>query len=574
MRWIRAEAVLQRGPDGQPRELTGVMRDITDLRAAQDAQSEMNAALERRIELRTRERDRIWHLSHDLMTVWTFDGVLVAASPAWTTTLGWPEEELIGRNAAELMHPDDHAVTAGRRARIALGERAPTFENRIRHRDGTYRWIAWTAVAADGLTYSVGRDVTEAMVAAEELAAANRQLTAQIAEREQVEATLRQMQRLEAVGQLTSGVAHDFNNLLTVILGNLEFLRKSPAAAALLRRLEMMQQAAERGARLTGQLLAFSRRQRLEPKPVDLTTVIGGMLDLLRSTLGGTIGLETALQEAPSIAQADQTQLELVILNLAINARDAMPDGGTLRLLTGSAGIADAPQRPEEPAPGDYVTVTVADNGSGMTRDVLAKAFEPFFTTKEIGKGSGLGLAQVFGFAKQSGGGVRIDTAPGHGTAVTVFLPRAETAAMAEPDLDAGAAAGPGWVHVLLVDDDAAVRETTTAMLGALGHQVTEADSGPAALEALADPGVGLMLLDFAMPGMTGAEVARAVRLRRPGLPILFMTGYIDAAALDDVGEDAILTKPFTQDQLCRKIAQALHAPNAWAGGGRLSAAG
>ncbi len=561
VRWVRVEAVLQRGENGEPQQLTGVVRDITDLRAAADAQREMNAELERRIDQRTRERDRIWRLSRDLLLVVSFDGAVVAMSPSWTDVLGWQEEPMVGRNIADLLHPDDREATEQRRRRLSRGEREDSFENRYRRTDGSYRWFAWTSVAGDGLIYSVGRDVTEERAAAERLAAANRQLLAQIEEREQVEATLRQMQRLEAVGQLTSGVAHDFNNLLTVILGNLEFLRKPPVAQAQARRLEMMQQAAERGAKLTAQLLAFSRRQRLDPTPVRLNDVVSGMLDLLRSTLGGTVRLETSLQPDQAMAQADQTQLELVVLNLAINARDAMPGGGTLRLETGTAHVAGGvARRPEEPSPGDYLTITVADTGSGMSPEVLAKAFEPFFTTKEIGKGSGLGLPQVYGFAKQSGGGVRIDSQLGRGTQVTVYLPYATGEAPASvTEVQTGFATAADRKLVLLVDDDAAVRETTAAMLDDLGYTVVEADGGAAALDVLGrQPRIALMLVDFAMPGMNGTEVARQAQLRRPGLPILFITGYADTTALNEVGEDRIVAKPFRDDQLRRKLHRAL----------------
>ncbi len=260
-----------------------------------------------------------------------------------------------------------------------------------------------------------------------ELEAANRQLVSQIEERERVELTLRQMQRLEAVGQLTSGVAHDFNNLLTVVLGNLGFFEKGldgSADAKLKQRLGHMRMAAERGAKLTSQLLAFSRRQRLEPKPVDLNDALASMRDLLQSSLGGSVQINTNFRSGLWPALVDPTQIELVVLNLAINARDAIPVGGSVTLETANATVG-APQRPEEPNPGDYVVVSVVDTGSGMTPEVLAKAFEPFFTTKEIGKGSGLGLSQVLGFAKQSGGGMRIETRVGEGTTVKVFLPRA-----------------------------------------------------------------------------------------------------------------------------------------------------
>ena len=309
-----------------------------------------------------------------------------------------------------------------------------------------------------------------------ELAAANRQLVAQIAERERVEDALRQAQRLEAVGQLTSGVAHDFNNLLTVVLGNIEFLERNagndPKAR---RRLGNVRTAAERGASLTAQLLAFSRRQRLEPKPVDVNKTVSSMSGLLRSTMGGAVRLETILRPDVWPALADETQIEMVILNLAINARDAMSVGGNLSIETANIVLGE-PSLPEEPAAGDYVMVCVSDTGSGMPEEVLARAFEPFFTTKEVGKGSGLGLPQVYGFAKQSGGGVKIETANGEGTSVKVYLPRAAVRAPSElksagesDRLEARQA-----TLVLVVDDDSAVREVTVSMLQELGYSVLE----------------------------------------------------------------------------------------------------
>jgi len=297
-----------------------------------------------------------------------------------------------------------------------------------------------------------------------ELAAANRQLLAQIEERERVELTLRQLQRLEAVGQLTSGVAHDFNNLLTVVLGNIAFLDKAMSKAGidgkLAQRLGYMRFAAERGARLTDQLLSFSRRQRLEPKVIDLNQTVSGMRDLLQSTMGGSIRIETRLTTELWPALVDLTQLELAVLNLSINARDAMEMGGTLSVSTGNVSLG-LPFYPEEPPAGDYVAVSVIDTGAGMTSDVRSKAFEPFFTTKDVGKGSGLGLGQVLGFAKQSGGGVRIRSMIGTGTAVDIFVPRAD----AQPLRPEPPASFPGSVvkasaRLILVDDDNAVRES------------------------------------------------------------------------------------------------------------------
>jgi signal transduction histidine kinase/ActR/RegA family two-component response regulator len=392
-----------------------------------------------------------------------------------------------------------------------------------------------------------------------ELESANRQLATQIVEREKIESALRQAQRLEAVGQLTSGVSHDFNNLLTVILGNVRQMQKQLTDEKQLRRLTMMAEAAERGAKLTAQMLAFSRRQKLEPKSVDLNETVLSMRDLLQSTMGGSVRLETVLAPRLWPAMIDPTQIELVILNLAINARDAMAVGGTLAVETSNVTLA-SPRSPSEPPAGEYVCVAVSDTGSGMTEQVVAQAFEPFFTTKEVGKGSGLGLSQVLGLAQQSGGGVRIDTKLGEGTSVKLYLPRALAGVQTQtPPVRTATVRPSAGLNILLVDDDSAVREVTSSILHDLGYSVIEAGSGGAALEALdGNAKVDLVLLDFAMPGMNGVEVAREVRARRPHMPILFATGYADAEALTEAGEDRIVHKPFVEDELAEKLDRAL----------------
>jgi CheY-like chemotaxis protein len=394
------------------------------------------------------------------------------------------------------------------------------------------------------------------------LATANRQLLAQIEEREKVESTLRQMQRLEAVGQLTAGVAHDFNNLLTVVLGNIEFLELGLTSAGvnggMLQRLASMRSATEHGAQLTHQLLAFSRRQRLQPKPIDLNETVGGMRDLLRSTMGGSIHIDTCLGADLWSALVDPTQLELAVLNLAINARDAMADGGNLQVETANISF-DWPTHPEEPPAGEYVVVVVSDNGEGMTEDIRQKAFEPFFTTKEVGKGSGLGLSQVLGFAKQSGGGVQIDSRPGEGTAVRIYLPRTHLRNAAPVPPVSFDATVPANATVLVVDDDTDVREVTAEMLRELGYRVHEAGSGGAALDVLAhEPRIDLMLVDFAMPGMSGADVARRAQRTNPHMPTLFITGFADRAALAGVNESHIIGKPFRRHELAHKVRVAL----------------
>ncbi|WP_207931508.1 ATP-binding protein [Brevundimonas goettingensis] len=393
-----------------------------------------------------------------------------------------------------------------------------------------------------------------------ELEAANRQLAAQIAEREKAEAALRQTQRLDAVGQLTSGIAHDFNNLLTVVIGNVEQLQKRIDDPAIQRRLAMMHEASRRGAQLTAQMLAFSRRQKLEPRAVDLNETVRGMGDLLQSTIGGSVHiLEPDLAEGLWAAMIDPTQIELVILNLAINARDAMDVGGTLQIATGNV-TRSAPQSPEEPPAGEHVMVSVSDNGSGMPSEVLAKVFEPFFTTKAVGKGSGLGLSQVYGLAKQSGGGVTIETSVGQGTTIRVFLPRTHASPAWKDTSAAIAPAAPSdGLTILVVDDDEAVRGVTADILKDLGYGVVEAGSGGAALDLFdtrAD--IRAVVLDFAMPGMNGGDVARELSGRRPGLPILFATGYADAQALASTPEEAIVHKPFDRVELAHKLASAL----------------
>ena len=371
------------------------------------------------------------------------------------------------------------------------------------------------------------------------------------------------MQRLEAIGQLTSGIAHDFNNLLTVVLGNIGFLEKNNSNvgdAKLQQRLSHMRLATERGAKLTSQLLAFSRRQRLEPKPFDVNEALENMSNLLQSTLGGGIGINTIFRPEIWHALADPSQIELVVLNLVINARDAMDDRGNVTIETANAKVGP-PEKPEEPTAGDYVMISVTDTGSGMTKEVLTKAFEPFFTTKEIGKGSGLGLSQVLGFAKQSGGGMRIETRVGEGTSVKVYLPRAAD----NPDSEVSvvtvgvAQSNRKGAIILLVDDDSAVRDITASILEDLGYVVLKLGSGGAALDLIdRQSNIDLVLLDFAMPGMSGVEVARQVQLKYPTIPILFVTGYADKIAFRDVGEERIIKKPFVGEELAEKVNAAL----------------
>ncbi|HEX5328225.1 MAG TPA: PAS domain-containing protein [Acetobacteraceae bacterium] len=387
-----------------------------------------------------------------------------------------------------------------------------------------------------------------------DLAEANARLTAAVAERDQAERALQKAQRLEAIGQLTGGVAHDFNNLLAAVIGNLELLRARLPDDKLGRHVEGALSAAWRGGRLTQQLLAFARQQRLEPGAVDVNTLITGMDSLLRHTLGGLVQVEVELAPELWPASTDATQLELVVLNLVINARDAMPEGGRLCISTANRGAGEPV--PSELTAGDYVVISVGDTGTGMSPEVQERAFEPFFTTKGVGKGSGLGLAQAYGVARQSGGTVRLDSRLGVGTLVEVFLPRAGVTAKADPaECGPGEPVEPIAATVLLLDDEPDVRAVACELLSAAGHRVAQAASGDDALALLYRRRFDIAVVDHAMPGMSGVEFVRLARRVQPALPVLFIAGnpdMIDPAAIGP-GE-RVLSKPYGRTELLRAL--------------------
>ncbi len=396
--------------------------------------------------------------------------------------------------------------------------------------------------------------------------------------RDEAEEHVRQLQKMEALGQLTGGVAHDFNNLLQAVRSSLHMLEAGGELRGKesRRALEVASQAVDRGATLTQHLLAFARRQRLAPAPVDLGAQVAGMATLLDRTLGGAIRIRIDADDAVPPALVDPHQFDIALLNLAINARDAMPDGGTLTIAVTSLLITNLPVGAEDErvsptlAPGGYVAVTVRDSGTGMPAEVLARACDPFFTTKPVGQGSGLGLSMVHGLTAQSGGGMRLESHPGLGTAVTLYLPHApvdsgsdtpdETAAGNQPPMQP-AAPSPA-VRVLLVEDDALVRMANAAVLDEAGIMVSEAATGEEALALLeADQGIGVLVTDFAMPGMTGADLTRLVRRHRPDLPVLIVTGYAEKAVLQDLGREPgirILSKPIPPAALIGHIMAAL----------------
>lgn len=390
-----------------------------------------------------------------------------------------------------------------------------------------------------------------------ELASANDRLTAEIAEREKAEARLVQAQKMEAIGQLTGGIAHDFNNLLTVVVGSLDLVLRKSGEEAVLRLVRNALQASERGANLTSQLLAFSRRQRLSPVALDINAVIGGMRDLLVRSIGPQVEIETKLQSDVWPALADPTQLEVMLLNLAINARDAMIDGG--QIVIGTKNMAALPEQvAAELDDGEYVCISVSDDGPGMPPDVLAHAFEPFFTTKAHGKGTGLGLAQLYGFARQSGGIAKIQSEVGHGTTVSIFLPRthervthnAQSQSRTHPTRRA---------RILVLDDDDDVRTVTCESIRELGYEVVAVGNAAEALKRLAGEHFDLLITDVAMPGMTGVEVARHLRSEGNTIPIVFSSGYADVQSFgEELSEEVILRKPFRLTDIAARIETAL----------------
>ncbi|WP_323140400.1 response regulator [Massilia phyllosphaerae] len=392
------------------------------------------------------------------------------------------------------------------------------------------------------------------------LAQANDRLTNEIIERERALQTVNQLQKMEAIGQLTGGIAHDFNNLLNVVQGNMDLIVLMSADEVARKRATVARNACQRGAKLTGQLLAFSRNQSLDLRPVAVGALFGGIRDLVATSVGSGIALRFDVDEASegmTAVLADTNQMEMALLNLAINARDAMPGGGSLRF---HARRADPP--PALLPVGDYVCIAVSDSGEGMSPDVAARVFEPFFTTKGVGKGTGLGLSQVYGVAQQSGGGARILSTPGAGTTVEIWL-RHATSGMepAAPDGAHQRTRRPG-ARILVVEDDDVVRTSIAELLRALGHYVTQAAGGAEALARLENERPDLMITDYLMPGMTGAELMRKAREIHPDLPMIIATGYADMRAVEaSIGGGILLRKPFQLVDLEASIEQALERP-------------
>jgi PAS domain S-box-containing protein len=497
---------------------------------------------------RTMERDRVWQNSRDLLVIVNADGIFRAVNPAWTEVLGYRLEEVVGQSLLDFVWPEDTELTQGGLNAAVSKNDLTNFEIRCRHKDGTFRWISWHTSVDGGLVYANGRDISIRK--------------AQAAALEHAGESLRQSQKMEAIGQLTGGIAHDFNNILTGIIGSLDIVRRRMASDRLddvPRFLDAASHSAHRAAALTHRLLAFARRQSLDTKPSDVNRLVSAMEDMLRRTLGEHVELQTMLADGLWLALADANQFENAILNLAINARDAMPDGGRLTIETENTRLdADYARQNDDVEAGYYVAISVSDTGTGMPPDVVARAFDPFFTTKAIGLGTGLGLSMIYGFAKQSRGHLRIYSEVGKGTTVKLYLARATTDVISSLDVeDIETPRGHGET-VLVVEDDATVRLLIASVLEELGYHHVEAADVTVAMAILrSKQRIDLLLTDVGLPIMNGRELAEFARESRPALKVLFVTGYAEKAAVRGgfvaTGMD-MLTKPFALDALGTKI--------------------
>jgi PAS domain S-box-containing protein len=551
----------------QAGEPAGVMAIVTEtaekaivqeeLRKSEARLKALNADLERQVLERTVVGGRFWEITADLLGVLRADGYFERANPAWLTLLGWTEAEVQAMSIFELLHIDDRERTRAGFAHLQGGNPIHRFENRYRGKDGGYKWFAWAAIPYGDAYYASGRDITAEKASAAAL--------------ESAQEALRQSQKMEAVGQLTGGLAHDFNNLLAGISGSLELLSHRLTQGRygeMERYIAAAQGASKRAAALTHRLLAFARRQTLDAKPLSINRIAVDMEELIRRTVGPAINTEIVQAGGLWSVKIDANQLENALLNLCINARDAMPDGGALMIETGNRWFDERTARDRDLSPGQYVSLCVSDTGTGMPPEVVARAFDPFFTTKPIGSGTGLGLSMIYGFVRQSGGQVRIYSEVGKGTMVCLYFPR-HRGESEQPDaaVDSGAVIAPGQGQtVLVVDDEPTIRMLVTDVLTEIGYRTLEAADGGAGLKILqGGDRIDLLVTDVGLPGgLNGRQMADAGRKLRPQLEILFITGYAENAVLSHGHLEPgmhVLTKPFAIDQFAARVTELLKTP-------------
>ena len=535
--------------DGVVREWVGVHTDVTDQRSTERQLRDLNESLEARVAARTADIETFYTKTPSMLHSLDMEGRLASVSDQWLAFMGYDSlDDVIDKPLTEFMSPEAAERFEADMRRLPQDGRIETIETQLIRRSGEVAEVEITARAWHDGSGAVQRSFAS---------------VTDVTARKRAEAALRQAQKMEAVGQLTGGIAHDFNNMLAGIIGAMNLIRRridSGRTDDIDRFLDAATTSARRGAALIQRLLAFSRRQSLDPQPIDTNALVVSMEDLLRRTLGEQVRLEFRLGDDLPAARADANQLESALLNLAINARDAMPDGGSLTVETTALAVdAAEAARHDGLAPGGYVVLSVGDTGTGMAPDILAKIFDPFFTTKPIGQGTGLGMSMIYGFVKQSGGHIRIDSQPGQGTTVMLYLPRAESAAEADAPAEAAEPARAiDGECVLVVEDDPAVRMLVMEVLADLGYHAYEAGDANEALPCLqSDRRIDLLVSDVGLPGMNGRQLAEIARQHRPGLKVLFMTGYAENAINRDGFLDEgmeMMTKPFGLDDLATRI--------------------
>lgn len=546
-RWYDVHAFRAGAPE--ERRVAILFNDITDRKNAEDSLRELNATLEVRVAERTLERDMAWKVSRDLLLTVGYDGLYKSVNPAWTNVLGWTTDELLGASFADFIHEDDKERGTTGFAQFLAGKEIGDVDLRMMTSSGAVRWISWSVSPSSDVIYVSGRDITD---------------------RKELEEQLRQSQKMEAVGQLTGGLAHDFNNILAGISGSLELMGtrlRQGRLTDLDRYISGASAAAKRAASLTQRLLAFSRRQTLAPKATDAHALVNGLLELIHRTVGPQISVENVGAAGLWPTFVDDAQLENAILNLCINARDAMPEGGKITIETANRWMDERSSRDRGIAPGQYVSICVSDTGTGMPPEVVERAFDPFFTTKPIGAGTGLGLSMVHGFAGQSNGAARIYSEFEKGTMVCIYLPRHLGAAEVTPASEAAGDSprSDSGETVLIVDDEPLVRMIAVEALEELGYSVLEAGDARAALNLLTTRReITLLISDVGLPGgMNGRQLADAARETRPELQVLFITGYAENAVLNHGHLDQgmhVMTKPFQMDAFARRVKQLVDA--------------
>ncbi len=542
---VRDRGFVLRDDGGRPIRLIGAMLDLSEHKGVERALRTEATGLARQVAEGEAENERMWEASPDLMVVLDNVGVFRRVNPAWTALLGYAPDELVGRHVNEFVLPENHSETIAAYEEAAGGNEISAF-NGYRHKDGSVRLISWVAAPSGGMIYATGRDVTAEVEGRETL--------------RQTEEALRQSQKVEAIGQLTGGVAHDFNNLLTVIRGSVDLLRRPGLSDdKRLRYVDAIADTADRATKLTSQLLSFARRQTLQPQVFDAAANVGSLQGMLRTLTGSRIRIEYEFPDQPALVLTDPSQFDTAIVNMAVNARDAMNGEGRLSLAVGIADELPA-LRNHPPVRGRFVAISIADTGVGIPADRVEDIFEPFFTTKGVGHGTGLGLSQVFGFAKQSDGDVAVESEVGRGTKFTLYLPLAhqdrvasETHERPPPPLKVDAC-------ILVVEDNQEVGVFATQALGELGlrsHWVADADAAIAELETGADR-YDVVFTDVVMPGRSGIELAEEIVGSYPGLPVILTSGYSHILAQEGTRGFELLQKPYSVAELANVLARVM----------------